>query len=305
MTTTADTLAEAAPPAPPAAMSATRPFYWSLRRELWENRSVYFAPLIVAGVVLFGFTLSAAHPPHFTGMHVDRAGRAFIYLMPYLFAAVAVIGAAFIVAVFYCLGALHNERRDRSILFWKSLPVSDLTIVLAKAAVPFVVIPAVVFGVVVVLQIVMLLLNSGFLLAQGRDPALLWAQLPLPRIWLILLYGLITSALWYAPLYGWLLLVSGWARRAPFLWAVLPPLGLCVVEKFAFDTGWFAHVLGDRLGGGVNVAFASPPPGAPGLPMPQFDPAGFAASPGLWLGLVVGAVFLAAAVRLRRTREPV
>ncbi len=48
----------------PAAVSATRPMYWSLRRELWENRSIYIAPLAAAAVFLFGFMLSLIGLPH-------------------------------------------------------------------------------------------------------------------------------------------------------------------------------------------------------------------------------------------------
>src|SRR5438132_12593891 len=111
----------------PAAMSATRPMYWSVRRELWENRSIYIAPLAVAAVTLFGFLIATIGRALST---TDPAERRALLEEPYTFAALLIMGTTFVVAVFYCLDALHGERRDRSILFWKSLPVSDLTTVL-------------------------------------------------------------------------------------------------------------------------------------------------------------------------------
>src|SRR6266536_2335151 len=144
----------------PATMSPTRPLFWSVRRELWENRSIYIAPLIVAAVQVFGFAISTI------GLAERRRGvlllddpvkqRAAIEA-PYDVAAMMMIFVVFIVGVFYCLDALHGERRDRSILFWKSLPVSDLTTVLSKVTIPLVILPLVSFAIALATQFVMLL----------------------------------------------------------------------------------------------------------------------------------------------------
>ncbi|MDQ2964222.1 MAG: ABC transporter permease, partial [Pseudomonadota bacterium] len=200
--------------------------------------------------------------------------------------------------------ALHSERRDRSILFWKSLPVSDLTTVLSKASIPLVVLPLLTFAIIVALKLIMLLLSTAVLLANGLSAAPLWTQVPLLRMSLMLLYGLIAFTLWYAPIYGWLLLISGWARRTTFLWAMLPPLAICVVEAIAFHTSHFASMLKYRLTGAFAEAFAEAH-GDPVIELEQLDPVRFLSSPGLWIGLVVAAAFLAAAVWLRRYREPI
>jgi len=281
--------------------------YWSIRRELWENRSIYMAPLIAAGVVLFGFLISAHHL-----RDKMRAASALGPMQqhefiagPYNFAALLIMGTAFIVAVFYCLDALHAERRDRSILFWKSLPVSDLTTVLSKASIPLVVLPLLSFAITVILQLIMLLFNTAILQGSGLSVATLWTQVPLFQMWLMLLYHLVAvHALWYAPVYAWLLLVSGWARRAAFLWAVLPPLAFCVVEKIAFNTSVFANMLGERLKGGAEgAAYAA---GSMSMdPLTQLNPGQFLISPGLWIGLAIAAAFLGAAVRLRRYQGPI
>jgi ABC-2 type transport system permease protein len=295
-----------------APMSATRPMYWSVRRELWENRSIYIAPLAVATLGMCGFLISLLWPPkRTTGLTaLDPAYRPAALAMPYSHAAMLLGLTAFIVGVFYCLEALHSERRDRSILFWKSLPVSDLTTVLAKAGIPLLVLPLLVFAIVVPMQLIMLLLSTAALLMSGGSAATLWRQLPLFQLELVLLYSLVVITLWHAPLYAWLLLVSGWARRTPFLWAVLPPLAIAAVEKIAFRTSYFGSLLKNRLFGfGADAFVLKMPDGAPVdahfIPLTQLSPGRFLSSPGLWIGLALAAAFVAAAVRLRRYREPI
>lgn len=141
----------------------TRPFYWSVWRELWENRSIYIAPLIVAAVQVFGFAISTiglAERRRAVLLLDDPAKQRAAIEAPYDIAAMMMIFTVFIVGVFYCLDALHGERRDRSIFFWKSLPVSDLTTVLSKAIIPLAVLPAIAFALVVCVQMIMLLMSS-------------------------------------------------------------------------------------------------------------------------------------------------
>ena len=302
---------QAVVPAAMSAMTATRPMYWSVRRELWENRSIYIAPLVAAAVVLLGFAISTIGLPERRRavLLLDPLQQRARIEQPYDIAAMMLMLTAFIVAVFYCLDALHGERRDRSILFWKSLPVSDFTTVLSKASIPLVVLPLLTFTIIVATQLIMLLLSTLILLMNGLSPATS-SQLPFFQLSLILLYGLVTMALWQAPFYGWLLLVSGWARRATFLWAVLPLLAVCAVEKIAFDTAHFAVMLGHRLTGSFENAFVvvKPPRGVivPVVDrLTQLDPVKFLSSPGLWIGLGIAAAFLAAAIRMRRNRDPI
>jgi ABC-2 type transport system permease protein len=224
---------------------------------------------------------------------------------PYTFAALFIMATTFIVSFFYCLDALYGERRDRSILFWKSLPVSDLTAVLSKAGIALVVLPLLTFAITVVTWWVTLLLSSAILLAGGLSVAVLWRHLPLFQMSVMLLYHLLAyHSLWWAPIYAWLFLVSAWARRAPFLWAVLPPIAIAVVEKIAFNTSHFASMLGRRFSGGGQSAGFEPGHMAM-VPLTQLGLGHYLASPGLWSGLLVATVFLAGAVRLRRYREPI
>src|SRR5438477_10906460 len=202
-----------------ASMPPTRPFYWSVWRELWENHSIYIAPSIVAAIILFGSFVGAFHLPgrRQSALLLDPMRRRAAIELPYDVAAMMLIFTAFIIGVFYCLDALHGERRERSILFWKSLPVSDRTTVLSKATIPLVVLPLVSFAIIVVTQFIMLVISTAALLPSGLASTT-WANFNLFQESLILLYGLIAIALWHAPIYGWALLVSGWVRRATFLW---------------------------------------------------------------------------------------
>jgi ABC-2 type transport system permease protein len=288
-------------------MTETRPMYWSVRRELWENRFLYIAPLLVTGVVLFGSFISITITLATTMRSLptlDPAKQHAVVAQPFSVAPAPIMLATFLVAFFYCLDALYGERRDRSILFWKSLPVSDLTTVLSKASIPFVVLPLIAFALSVATQVILLIASTPVLLGSGVNPVPLWAEIRFFQGLLIMLYGLSVHVLWWAPIYGWLMLVSAWARRAPFLWALLPLLGVSAVETAAFSTGHFMAFLQYRLMGAMTEAFARGTKGDINR-LTDLEPARFLTRPGLWLGLAFAAVCLAAAVRLRRYREPI
>jgi ABC-2 type transport system permease protein len=271
--------------------------YWSIRRELWENRLVYIAPLAAAAVFLVGFVINMiALRRRMHGLwSVDTSSQHL--------AAAMVMGIALIVGVFYSLDALYGERRDRSILFWKSLPVSDLTTVLAKLSIPLVIIPLLSCAIAIATQFIMLLLGSLVLAGSGANIAALWTQEPFFRGSLGLLNHMLTvHGLWYAPFYGWLLLVSAAAPRAPLIWAVMPPFVIGAVEKMAFNTTYFFEMLKHRFVG----------PDAPAVAgndmmgqMSASNALQFFSEPGLWIGLAIAAAFLAVAVRLRRYRGPI
>jgi ABC-2 type transport system permease protein len=111
--------------------------------------------------------------------------------------------------------------------------------------------------------------------------------------------------LWFAPIYAWLILISAWARRAPLLWAVLPPLLVVILERMTFSTSHFLSMLGYRVTGAMREAFVSSGQQGNVHRITQLDPAGFLSAPGLWVGLIAAAAFLAAAVRVRKNREPI
>jgi len=289
------------------AIPAARLIYWSVRRELWEIRAIYFAPVAVACLFLFGFSISILHllvEMHATPGLVLMQQRELLG-QPYEFAEDLIMGTALLVGLFYSVDALYGERRDRSILFWKSAPVSDFITVLSKAAIPIVLIPLLAFAVTVLTQWIMLMISSAVLLGSGHNVALLWSRVGIFHRWPMLLFHfLCIHGLWQSPIYAWLLLVSGWARRVPILWAALPPLAIGIAEKVSFNTTYFGSLIGRRFTGGSEGS-AIMERGRSMDPMMLFAPLHFLINPGLWLGLAVAAAFLAAAVRMRRYQGPI
>jgi ABC-2 type transport system permease protein len=178
--------------------------------------------------------------------------------------------------------------------------------VLSKASIPFIILPWLTAVITIITHAIMLLLSGAVLLGSGMQVATVWAQVSWFHLSFMLLYHLVVvHGLWHAPFYGWLLMVSSWAKRAPFLWAVLPPLAIGIVEKIAFNSSHFANLLLYQLNGGGRMGAANPSGSSPIDMLGKFEPGRLLSTPGLWLGLAVTAAFLAAAVRLRREQGPI
>jgi ABC-2 type transport system permease protein len=294
----------------PDVVTTRRLMYWSVQRELWENRSLYLAPIAVAAFVLFATLISTFGLPRRMRSlpTLDSAKQHSVLVSHFSMAPAPIMLTTLLVGIFYSLDALYGERRDRSILFWKSLPVSDLTTVLSKASIPLVVLPLIGFVLSVAAVFILLFFSTAVLLMNGISPDRLWTELRFVQEPLIMFYGLTVHALWFAPIYCWLLLVSVWARRTPLLWAALPPFAIIVVERIVFGTSQFASLVRYRLDGAMTEAFAVRlQHGGAGVldQLSQLDPLRFLTSAGLWLGLGFAAGCLAAAVRLRHRREPI
>jgi len=285
--------------------------YWSIRRELWENRSITIAPLAVAAFALFILLMTAFGLPHKMRSlpTLDAAKRHAAVVSPFTITPTVIMVTTILVGIFYSLDALYGERRDRSILFWKSMPVSDLTTVLSKVAIPLVVLPLIGFALTLATQLILLLWSTVVLIGSGMSPAPLWAELRLIEMPVTMLYGIGVFTLWHAPMYGWLLLVSAWARRTAALWAILPMVVISVIERVAFQTSYFGSLMKYRFMGAMTAAFNVTPTAKGHYEIidrfDQLNPVKYLGTPGLWLGLLLAAAFLAAAVRLRRYREPI
>ncbi len=293
-----------APAAAPADISPLQLLHWSVRRELWENRSIYLAPAIVGVLIVVASAISAFQLPGRMSA-IDPAQQHEIIEQPYMLASLLLMFTAMLVAVYYSLEAFQGELRDRSILFWKSMPVSDLTTVVAKASIPVLALPLITFAATVVTQILMLLLGGLRLMLSGSSIADLWLHVPLLRMWPMLLYHLVGGhGLWYAPFFGWLFLVSAWARRAPLLWATLPLVALALVEKIAFNTAYFATLLTYRFVGAPAAGNSRTDPMSMDS-LVHATPMAFVSSAGFWLGLAFFTLCCIAVVHLRRHRGPI
>jgi ABC-2 type transport system permease protein len=321
---------------------------WLLRREFWEHKgSMFWAPLVVGALlVLFVggtmvYALAVKGAPaivHINGQSMSAG--AFASAMPaesrqmigkvasgmYL-AAGAPLFFIMVATIFsYCLGAMYNERRDRSILFWKSLPASDAMTVLSKALTALCVAPVITMALATVASLALLLIGSvgmalggihlGGVLLSSPD---LYLQ-PLRLVALLPVY-----VMWALPTVGWLLLVSSWARTKPFLWAVgVPLVALLLVKWISYTLENFAgsplnimpvaqEVVARLLGGVVpGIWFSFNPDIHASIRAGQHGPdmqAAFEASwmtlatAGAWIGALFGAAAIFGAVRLRRWRD--
>jgi ABC-2 type transport system permease protein len=290
----------------PAEIPLMTRLYWAERREFWESRYLYLAPLAVAALMFVASLTTVFRLPEKVRAASTLAPmqQREAIIRPYDITAALLMITFIVVGIFYCVEAFQRERRDRSILFWKSLPVSDSTTVLAKACIPFVVLPSIIFAITVATQFLILVVSSLVLASHGLNVSAYWGQVSFGQSSLLLLYHLLTvHTLGAAPMYAWLLLVSAWARRAALVWAVLPPLVISAVEKLLFNTTHFANYLATFFAGTGTDAIAMQGT-MPMDPMTHLTPGAFLMTPSLWIGLILVAIFLAAAVRLRRYRTP-
>lgn len=296
-----------------------------LRRELWEHRSIYVTPLVIAVIVCLmsitgQVTVSAfgtaVDGTILTLSNLSATERSAFVTMLTTGVSTFFVLALSVLIIFYALDALYAERKDRSILFWRSLPCTDAETVLSKLLTALLVIPLVAFGAIVVTQLAVLVLSSLWLAMRGADAwHLLWSSAPLFQNWLATLLFVLALPLWLSPFVGWFLFVSAFARRSPFLVAFLPIVILPMLEKTLIGTSLFAEAFFSRsvalpLLTGVNFGdFAFFGRGDGELIessvslLPLVDLARFLGAPGLWLGLLVCALLTFAAIYIRRYRD--
>jgi len=315
-------------------------FGWLLKREFWEYRGAFLrTPIIIAGVMLAIMTVvlliaemsAHRHGVNMSGVHLDEmannmspaqleklhAGES----VGLLFMCFPIGIGLFFVLFSYATGALYNDRADRSVLFWKSLPISDTQTVLAKVVTAMFVAPALAVAGMIALQLGFLVLMSLWALLHGISPLPLWAPTQLVSLWLELIVLVPVNALWALPSVGWLLLVSSFVRSKPFLWSLLVPVvaGVLVstaslTQEISFASGWFWHKVvlrilfslapGSWLDSDEIKAFRHDDH------MPEaianvlsFDSIGHLLStPNLWIGAAAGAAMIVAAIFIRRRR---
>jgi len=282
-----------------------------IRRELWEHRSLWIVPLVVACLIII-----AAMFPH-AAIQIDRAeldeAQKHVGVFAVFHAALTIPQFLLLAVILplYLLDCLYAERKDRSILFWKSLPVSDAHTVLSKFIVALAVVPLGVY----VLTLITDVAASGILAVRFRHSEILSSLVRWDTdVWLhtqgFILAALVVTMLWYAPIAAYLLLVSAWAKRNVMLWATVPPLVAIVVERIAFRSYYVAQLLGYRLNGiWGSLGLARELSGRADLVGRQVSaslgdispsPFGVLLNVDLWLGLVVTLALLWLTIRIRR-----
>jgi len=295
-----------------------------VRRELWEHRSIYVTPAVVALVmtlvILTGYVFASGYQGAIemgivAGQNMMGDVERRVGLMAFLAGnTVVFLLASAILTVFYCLDALYAERKNKSILFWRSLPVTDAETVVSKLLVALLAIPLITFAAIVVAHLVNLLITSIFVSIEGGSSMLLiWRSAPLFDVWAAVLIILLAFPIWFSPLIGWFLFVSAWTKRSPLLTAFLPLVLVPMLEYFILRT----HFIGDAIESRFNQQplFGGLDPerffdeeqirhSMEGISMLSIIDVGeFLTSPAMWGGVIVCGLLCTAAIYVRRYRD--
>lgn len=295
-----------------------------LKREVWEHRSIYVTPLAIASIVtlgtlamlmfaggfakeldiaIFGATNIAGDAERKVALTGFFVGTSWVFLL-----------AAMVLTIFYTLDSLYAERKDKSILFWRSLPITDAEAVISKLATAIVVIPLATVAAIIATHIVNLLVTSIWVSVKGGDAGhLIWGSVPLLDNWLAALIVTLASAIWMSPFVGWFLFVSAFTKRSPLLMAFMPLVVIPLLELIFLRSSVFAEAVFTRRG--MIPLFK-------GMDMEAFfdeeslhvneeivsllahlDVVQFLTSTSMWGGVVVCALFVTAAIYVRRYRD--
>ncbi|GAB3384165.1 ABC transporter permease [Lysobacter fragariae] len=321
-----------APVAPP---HATHKFKLLLRREFWEHKGGFFwAPVITGGIAtlfallaaIAGTIIGQKHGVHFSEGGAEEAAK--ISGAVGDGALLGGIGLAMVVLAFvvffYSLGSLYDDRRDRSILFWKSMPVSDTQMVLSKAAWALLLAPLVAVGVGILTGLALWVITTLTTTVNGLPGAsgILVNSHPFQIVGKILL-TLPIQILWSLPAVGWLMLCSAWSRRVPFLWAVMVPVLGCATISFVggimsisgvhlpLDKIWYTVVYRGLLSVVPGSWLPTIADDLKHIGEPQNIPEALNLGASwsvlghadIWIGVIVGIAMIYGAIRLRRWRE--
>jgi len=288
-------------------------YLWLVRREFWENRAIWLIPAALSALLilaaLFGGYQVVGAVDLSTVRSVVQAGAldGMIVIVVTFFVVMAIY------STWYLLDCLYADRKDRSILFWKSMPISDSVTVASKLGIALILIPLCYFAfadLTTLLMAFIISVRAGASIGSSLWRGDLWLEIQ--ALWF---YLIVTTAIWYLPVAGWLLLVSAWAKRAVILWSILPPLALVLAERMFLGTHVIAGQLAARLGllGYASHAFQYTP-GAENWVMTEIghdtittpvsvyrflNAGGFLSSPETWIGAAAGALLIAAAIQLR------
>jgi ABC-2 type transport system permease protein len=303
-----------------------------VHREYWENKGAFrTTPLVIGGIYIVFLLMSIFTTAHFDNeLYTFREAIRLLAEQPEEFRAThgyeVMLGSSLFFTVvlafvvfFYLLGALYDDRKDRSILFWKSLPASDLQTVASKLLAAMILAPMIFWVVFVITQIVMAIIASVMVMSVGENPWTLFLSVVNPvKAWFTLLLSYLAASIWFLPIYAWLLLVSAFAPRIPLLFAVLPPIVISILQiwidflrTFTLDSSLFG-IIGEWVANSPAILTAQVHDGrgtlALGVPLTSdFDHTVTVGnilvrlfSVQMLTGLIVAAVFLAGALWLRR-----
>jgi ABC-2 type transport system permease protein len=298
-----------------------------MRREIWEHRSIWVTPAAVATIttlLAIAMVIAVAAFGEILNPDIEKIADATIpetvrraALAGFLMGNTTVfLIAMWFVTIFYCLDAMYAERKDKSILFWRSLPITDAETVVSKLLIAFVAIPVATLAAVIVSHLLNLIIVSIWLATEGANPfRFIWGAVPLFDTWAAVTTILIAVPIWMAPLLGWFLFVSAWAKRGPLLRASLPIAILPILEYIVFRTWTLGEAILTRLSIVTMPLFDSISKAGfdeddlqsmltENLSLVSWlDYGSFFSSLEVWMGLIVCGLFATAAIYMRRYKD--
>jgi ABC-2 type transport system permease protein len=292
-------------------------FIWLIRREIWEHKAIWVAPLIVLACLVLAFMTGNVHlgpigamdtATPFGALPLEKQTK--LLLLVYGGLALVVFMVMGIVGFFYSLDSLYADRRDRSVLFWKSLPLSDAETVLSKFTVAIIVIPLIATIGALLAQLIVAGGGAVVLEFAGASGHIMWQPEALFGGMAVAALWCITAAMWYSPIVAYLMLASAWAPKGPFLWAVLPPVALSLFERVVLGSEYAGSFILYRMAGLYRLLGSGATESAETAPnlihLSDLDLAAslkaFYGSADLWLGVLAAALLLAAVMWVRRYR---
>jgi len=295
-----------------------------VKREIWEHRSLYVTPAVIGLInvlILLTTMVFASGYQEIIDIGIvgaqnlageaERRAALFAVLMgntaPFLFASV-------IVTVFYTLDSLYAERKNKSILFWRSLPITDAETVISKFLTAALAIPVFAFVFIVVTHILVLILTSVFVSIEGGSSMLLvWKSAPVFDVWAGMFIVMLLLPIWFSPFIGWFLFVSAWTKRSPLLMAFLPLILVPTIEYWVLRTHLVADAMQTRFEQLPMFKGIDPETlfnerelvaSADAISLISYVDIGkFLASPQMWAGVIVCGLFMTAAIYVRRYRD--
>ena len=295
-----------------------------MKRELWEHRSIWVTPAAIASIVTLGTVTALAFAGNFAkeldvaifgaqNLAGDTERRAVLTGLFFGSSWLFLLGLG-VLTVFYTLDSLYAERKDKSILFWRSLPVTDAETVIAKLLTALLLIPAVAVIAIIATHLVNLLITSAWVSMRGGDAGvLIWGSVPLFDNWLALTISIFGMAIWMSPFLGWFLFVSAFTKRSPLLMAFLPLILIPMIEGIFSRTAHFAEAVwgrGAQIPLFVEMDFERLfDDGHPQITkemvslLAHIDLGRFFTSVDTWIGIIVCGLLTTAAIYVRRYRD--
>jgi ABC-2 type transport system permease protein len=290
-------------------------YYWLMRREFWEHHAIFIAPLMTAVVILIaGFTggIQASQNP---SNSAEKLADVAHFLTSWFVLPFFIVNG--FVAIFYLMDSFYGERKDRSVMFWRSLPVSDTATVAAKLSTGLVLAPLLAALIAALsMPLIAFCFRVHFAGQEFSALPLMWNPRYFFEAATLWGYVLVVGVLWFLPVAAWFLAVSAWAPKSPFLWGLVPPGALFALEKIVRGTSWIGDQIADRIAGWMPLAFDAGVMSPGGLKvtvdgtrraiptdlLSLINPSGLLSSPRLWIGLLVGALLVFVAIQGRRYR---